>query len=182
MTSRLLPATARRCAPSSRSRRRPVLPARPSEVATAADTGDSSAPKQSAQPSAGERLRVAREKADMSLRDAARLLNLDHWMVEALENDDFAALGAPVFAKGHLKTYALLLELNPDDLMISYYDAQGAPEAPPIVGKAIPQSGRQLQLPWASIGIGLLAVGVVAAVAWWFFFREPPAAQRASAV
>jgi len=66
------------------------------------------APETGQSPSPGARLRAARERKGLSLVEAADALRLDQSLVEALERDDFAALGAPVFGKGHLRKYAVL--------------------------------------------------------------------------
>ena len=60
-------------------------------------------------PLGGERLRAARRANDISLRDIAKELHLDEGKVRALEQNDFDVLGAPVFAKGHLRKYAELV-------------------------------------------------------------------------
>jgi cytoskeleton protein RodZ len=57
----------------------------------------------------GARLRGAREKRGLTVLQAAEKLHLDARVLEALEADDFAALGAPVYARGHLRHYAELL-------------------------------------------------------------------------
>ncbi len=59
--------------------------------------------------SPGELLRRERERRMLSLQRAAEDLHLDTVTVEAIESDRFQALGAPVYAKGHLRKYATLL-------------------------------------------------------------------------
>ena len=60
----------------------------------------------------GPMLRRARESRGLTPQQAAEQLNLDVSVVEALERDDLAALGAPVFAKGHLRRYGAMLGLT----------------------------------------------------------------------
>ena len=86
-----------------------------------------------ASPSPGAQLRSARESRSMSVSDVAGELRLDAWMVEALEADEYGRFGASVFAKGHLRKYAVLLGIEPDDLMMAYYDVQSPPDAPPLI-------------------------------------------------
>ena len=98
------------------------------------DTPDSSAESSVRSfTSAGELLRLAREKRRLTLKTAAQELHLDSWMLEALENDNFKALGAPVFAKGHLRKYANWLGISPDDVLVAYYRDKDTPETPPLV-------------------------------------------------
>jgi cytoskeleton protein RodZ len=47
-------------------------------------------------------------------------MNLEVRFVEAMEENRFEDLGAPVFARGHLRKYARLLEVDSDRLMQAY--------------------------------------------------------------
>ena len=53
--------------------------------------------------SIGERLRAGRERAGLSIAAAAEKLHLDNKVIEALEADRFAELGASVYVRGHLR-------------------------------------------------------------------------------
>jgi cytoskeleton protein RodZ len=59
----------------------------------------------------GQRLRKAREDAGMSLAEAGTKLKIQTHIVDALEREDWAKLGAPVFVRGQLRSYAKLLGL-----------------------------------------------------------------------
>jgi len=63
----------------------------------------------------GQRLREARETAGLSLDEAASRLRMPIQVVRALEQEDWQRLGAPVFVRGQLRSYARLLgvDLNP---------------------------------------------------------------------
>ncbi len=54
----------------------------------------------------GVRLRAAREKRGLTLLQAAERLHLDVRIVQALEAEEFAELGADVYVRGHLRRYA----------------------------------------------------------------------------
>lgn len=62
----------------------------------------------------GERLRLAREQAGLSIADVASRLRLRSSVIEAMERDDLESLGAPVFARGYVDGYVRLLELPPE--------------------------------------------------------------------
>lgn len=64
----------------------------------------------------GQRLREAREKANLSQEDVARRLHLSTTFVRALENDDYDRLPEATFIRGYLRNYARLLALPPDDV------------------------------------------------------------------
>ena len=66
--------------------------------------------------SPGEQLRHKRNARKLDLHSAARDLRVDTWILEALEEDNYASIGAPIFVKGHLRNYARLLGLPADDL------------------------------------------------------------------
>lgn len=65
----------------------------------------------------GHRLAEAREKAGMSVEEAAAQLRLGVRQVLALEADDVAALPGPTFVRGFIRNYARLLELDADALL-----------------------------------------------------------------
>ena len=89
----------------------------------------------------GVQLRRAREAKGLLVHDIAQELHLDEWMLQALEEDDFTALGAPVFAKGHMRKYGSMLGLDTDDLMIAYYRKRGRDDSPPpITATVFPMS------------------------------------------
>ena len=79
----------------------------------------------------GQRLRQARLRRGMELRQVARELRLTVERVQAIEEDDYAALPDPVFVVGYLKNYARLMDLNPDALVAAYRTHQDrSPVAP----------------------------------------------------
>ena len=85
----------------------------------------------------GSRLQSERLRQEMTIQQAAQDLHLDGWVIEALEADDYAALGAPVFAKGHLRQYAGLLGMEPDELMIGYYQTRETPVEQPVIADVL---------------------------------------------
>ena len=78
----------------------------------------------------GGMLRAERERRGYSVQYAAEDLHLDVWVIEALEANRFAALGAPVYAKGHLRRYAMLLGLAPATVLERYEALSGTPLEP----------------------------------------------------
>ena len=73
------------------------------------ESGGATAEAQVGPLTPGMLLRRERERRALSVQQAAEDLHLDTWMVDAIEADRFVALGAPVYAKGHLKKYAALV-------------------------------------------------------------------------
>ncbi|MBS0365383.1 MAG: helix-turn-helix domain-containing protein [Proteobacteria bacterium] len=113
----------------------------------------------------GARLRSAREKKGLTILQAAEKMHVDARVPECLESEDFAALGAPVFVRGHLRRYADLVGESPAQLLELYAalaPAQGPdltriPRAPPG------NESSPLALPALLVAIGLALAGVL----WW---------------
>ncbi|KGM57642.1 hypothetical protein N799_00150 [Lysobacter arseniciresistens ZS79] len=78
--------------------------------------------------SCGARLRAARELAGMSREQVSARLRMPVRVIEALESDDWARIGAPVFVRGQLRSYARLMGI---DLEADLVQAQVGPVAPP---------------------------------------------------
>lgn len=116
----------------------------------------------------GSRLRRQREQSGLSEQQVAGQLNLDATIVQALELNDYSALGAPVFVRGHLRRYATLLGADAAQI-IAAYDRSSAGLAPPTL---VPRAREEMQpvrrrSPWPRVAAAA-AVLVVAggAIAW----------------
>jgi cytoskeleton protein RodZ len=112
----------------------------------------------------GELLRRERERRGVSLQQAAEDLHLDAWTVEALEQNRFSTLGAPVYAKGYLRKYAALLDLSPEVIIARYESVADRPAAPtpiPIMTSApLAAPRRSLKTPLLILA-ALIALAVV---------------------
>ena len=125
-------------------------------------------------PVGGERLAEARRKLQISVVDIAKELHLDDFKVRALECNDFDVIGAPVFAKGHLRKYAQLVKVDEADVMADYYQLERASGMPPV----IPRRSRPRQMispgPWIA---AILVIAIAASGYWWFTTHETPPAR-----
>ncbi len=65
----------------------------------------------------GETLRRARLEKAITFEDAERVTRIPRKYLEALEQENFGILPAPVYARGFLRSYAGYLGLNPADLL-----------------------------------------------------------------
>ncbi len=65
----------------------------------------------------GQRLRLAREQAGWSLEEASAASHMPIRSLSALESGDWSKLGAPVFVRGQLRSYARLLGADADALL-----------------------------------------------------------------
>jgi cytoskeleton protein RodZ len=125
-------------------------------------------------PLGGERLADARRLQKISVLEIAKELHLDEPKVRALERNEFDTLGAPVFAKGHLRKYAQIVKVDEGDVMADYYQLNRAGGMPPLVS-ARPRPRREMSPgPW----IAVIVVVIVAATAYWWFTSPGPAIEE----
>lgn len=129
--------------------------------------------------SPGACLKHERERRALSVQQAAEELHLDPWIVEAIEADRFQALGAPVYARGHLRKYATRLGLPVEEIIERYERLQDRPvETDPIPAALVDPvrpPRRSLKGPlW--IFVGLVAVALAAWAAFKYLSMERPLA------
>lgn len=115
--------------------------------------------------SVGSMLAEARSARRWERRDVAIRLGVSPGVIEALEEDAFERLGAPVFVRGYLIRYARLLDL-PEQEILDRYKQLGVSEPPPLqVGRSIRPQARMTDtgVRWISY---ILFFGMIAYLAW----------------
>ena len=121
-------------------------------------------------PVCGERLAEARRELQIPVLEIAKELHLDEYKVRALESNDFDVIGAPVFAKGHLRKFAQLVRISEADVMADYYELTRSSESQPALSLR-PRQKQALSLspgPWLALIVVAIVIG---AVYWWFVVR-----------
>ncbi|MCF6210223.1 MAG: DUF4115 domain-containing protein [Gammaproteobacteria bacterium] len=131
----------------------------------------------------GERLRLAREALKLSQQDVAGQIRISVDKVAALESDEIARVGPPVFAAGYIRAYARIVGLPADELIpqftglvhLSTHSAMRLPAAD-AGGLARPSSGPPMAFTrgngrrWGRllgmIGLVLLILIIVTVVLW----------------
>ncbi len=135
-------------------------------------------------PALGERFRAAREARGLSLSDVAEQIRIRSVYLSAIEDENWAAIGAPVYVRGFLRTYARFLNLEPEEMVAAFNALAPAPPsaapshaAPSVVDYlGSERSGRNLSpLIWIA---SLIAVVLVAFV----FYNELQLHQRQAGV
>ena len=111
----------------------------------------------------GTWLRRQREIREIPLREIADVTKISIRYLEALEQDRFEMLPAPVFAKGFLREYSKYVGLDPDEVVNSYLTAgqSGSEEEEAEAPAAAPSSPRGSGFPALVAFVILLAVLVL---------------------
>jgi len=116
-------------------------------------------------------LRAERERRGYSVQHAAEEMHLDVRVIEALEANRFEELGAPVYARGHLRKYASILGLSPATVLSRYEALGGMPVDPTPIPTTLAtpvrvvERRRMSKVPlWIAA-----AIVIVAGLAWLAF-------------
>ncbi len=125
--------------------------------------------------SIGARLRAARETKGLTILQAAERLHVDPRVLEALEAQNFEALGAEVYVRGHLRRYAEALGESPAQLQELYSSGPRAarPDLTRIPRAAPRGDSPRLMLPALLVVVGFGAAGLL----WWVLSLQAQKAQ-----
>ncbi|GAB2939573.1 MULTISPECIES: helix-turn-helix domain-containing protein [Streptomyces] len=81
-------------------------------------------------PSIGHALRQARIDAGLTVDDVSNATRVRIAIVHAIERDDFAPCGGDVYARGHIRSVARAVRIDPAPLLAQYDEAHGGRPAP----------------------------------------------------
>lgn len=117
--------------------------------------------------SPGAMLRTGRESQGISEREAAERLNWLPRYVSMIELDDYQALRSPAFARGYIRAYGRLLNLDEEELIAAFEVlTDGAFEGGK--GRRVTTEPLQLQRTGVGIVVGLVALAMLVAGLWWW--------------
>jgi cytoskeletal protein RodZ len=71
-------------------------------------------------PALGERFRAAREARGLTLSDVSEQIRIRSVYLAAIEDENWPAIGAPVYVRGFLRTYARFLGLDPEEHVAAF--------------------------------------------------------------
>jgi cytoskeletal protein RodZ len=86
--------------------------------------------REEARLSIGHALRQARIAAGLTVDDVSSATRVRITIVHAIEADDFGPCGGDVYARGHIRTLAKAVRLDPAPLLAQFDDAHGGRPAP----------------------------------------------------
>lgn len=138
----------------------------------------------------GEEFKSAREARGLTLSDVAERLHIRSVYLAAIEDEDWHVIGAPVYVRGFMRTYARFLGLDPEAAVARFSAAvpPGTPAAssPRSAAAAVPteRAARESSSPsLAAILAVVVAVVAVIFVAYEFYaFRAGGPAATPGAV
>jgi cytoskeletal protein RodZ len=127
-------------------------------------------------PALGERFRAAREARGLSLSDVSEHVRIRAVYLAAIEEENWKAIGAAVYVRGFLRTYARFLGLDPEEVVVAFNrevePAGTAPPAAPLPSRVERSSKPGSLLLWIA---GIVAVLLVAFVAYNALTMHRPA-------
>lgn len=115
----------------------------------------------------GDRFRVAREAAGMSISEVADELRLAEDIIKALENSQIDSLPAPTFTQGYIRSYAKILKLPVDEIIKVYDQLIPEKDSPLSVSTALAAQKNSSDMGIKLITLGLLMVALVMLVFWF---------------
>ncbi len=116
----------------------------------------------------GERLQAARIQQGLSLEDVANRMHLSPSILEAIEENNFDEITAPIFVKGYLRAYARIVSLDEDEMIQQYVEFYSE-EDPPIssTSNMAPElSVTDARIKWTTYLVIVVLAALLAA--WWW--------------
>jgi cytoskeleton protein RodZ len=129
---------------------------------------NANSPSRPAKIGPGERLQAERIKKGLSLEDVAGRMHLSTSILEAIEENNFDEITAPIFVKGYLRAYARIVALSEDQMIEQYLDMYSE-EDPPIssTSNMVPElSVKDARIKWTTYLV-ILVLGVLLSAWWW---------------
>lgn len=132
----------------------------------------------------GDAFRSAREARGLTLSDVAEHIHIRSVYLAAIEAEDWSAIGAPVYVRGFIRTYARFLGLDSEDLA-ARFSAQTpsavSPDPPtPSPSADMPEVARRSPSVWSFAAI-LVALVLVAFVGYeYVLYRGGTPAETAA--
>jgi cytoskeletal protein RodZ len=135
--------------------------------------------------SLGERFRAAREQRGLTLSEVAEHIRIRSVYLSAIEEEHWSAIGAPVYIRGFIRTYARYLGLDPEEAVSEFNAASNsepsgpAPQRPGMSMAAEYREPRSMgPLLWIS---GIVALALLGFVIYLYFTPPKGAPTVASA-
>lgn len=125
-------------------------------------------------PALGEEFRNAREARGLTLSDVSEQIHIRSAYLNAIESEDWTQIGAPVYVRGFLRTYARFLGLDGESA-VSRFNALAPVERPVVATTQVSEREGGGPSPWlvGGIVVALLLVAF-AGYEWWQYSTGNP--------
>ena len=130
-------------------------------------------------PTVGEQLKAERERQRLSIKRIAEVTHMRTDYVQAIEEGRYHVLGAPIYIRGFIRSYARTLKMDEKPLLEQLAKEMGWETKPPFGASAATASSAtgttlakpSISLPWEQIvpilvGLGLGLAAFVAMRIW----------------
>jgi cytoskeletal protein RodZ len=142
--------------------------------------------------SIGESLAEARRQAGLTVAEVSQRTRIRESIIRGIEQGDFSACGGDFYARGHIRSIAAAVGIDPAPL-ISEYDAEhgplGAMRAAEVFEPSTPIKLRERRSPSLSLIVGLVLLAIIGFFAYHVVSRggakhtaaAPPSASQSAA-
>lgn len=131
----------------------------------------------------GGKLRQARERRGVSLRQIAASTKISVAALEALERNDVSRLPGGIFSRAFVRSYAIEVGLDPDETVREFlerFHGESQPTAAPAVPVPEEESNFESQQRMAGVVLKLVLISLPIAGAILYFTLRQPAAPPAA--
>lgn len=113
----------------------------------------------------GERFRAAREARGLTLSDVAEQIRIRSVYLAAIEDESWSTIGAPVYIRGFIRTYARFLAMDPEEAVAAFNRTQPLAASAPLAGGEPAQEPtvrrRGAAVIWLAAAVAVLLIGFV---------------------
>jgi cytoskeletal protein RodZ len=133
--------------------------------------------------SIGDTLAEARRQAGLTVTQVSQRTCIRETIIRGIERGDYSACGGDFYARGHIRSVARAVGVDPEPLIREYDQTQGAPRAisaADVFEPATPIKIRERRRPNWSVAMALALAAIVGFVVYHFVSSTPSASPTAS--
>jgi len=133
--------------------------------------------------SIGDALAEARRQAGLTVTQVSQRTCIRETIIRGIERNDFSACGGDFYARGHIRSIARAVGVEPEPLIREYDATQGAPEAitaADVFEPSTPIKIKERRRPNWSLAM-LVALAAIVGVATYHFLSAPSPAKPVAA-
>lgn len=123
----------------------------------------------------GDALAEARRRAGLTITQVSQRTCIRETIIRGIERNDFSACGGDFYARGHIRSIARAVGVDPEPLIRDYDATQGAPEAitaADVFEPATPIKIKERRRPNWSLAM-LVALAAIVGIATYHFLSAP---------